>query len=131
MENAKLLDCSMEQRRMVVALQFSKSPVADRFQRDLKTLKICPFTIDYMTLAEHAVIVMVLSGSIPEDMTDCKSFLQAFLIRVDQFYFMENCKIAVSMGTVCNCLDEIRDSYKVAIALLRIGLIVAPQESIY
>lgn len=130
-DNARLLNCPMEQRRMVVALQFSEPSAADRFRTNSTVLKFCPFTIDYITLAEHSVIVSVLSGHIPEHIADCKEFLNSFLVRIKQSFFTKDCKIVISMGTICNSLDQLQGSYKVAIALLRIGLIVAPQENIY
>ena len=130
-DNAQLLGCPMEQRRMVITLQFPEPSAADKLRANSTVLKFCPFTIDYMTTAEHSVIVMVLSGHIPENIADCKDALCSFLININQSFFIKDSRIVMSMGTICNSLDKIQDSYRVAIVLLRIGLIVSPQEDIY
>ena len=129
LENARLIGCSGERQRVVLALLL---PQTIDCTQDLEAVleEICPFHIDYAVVPEPCILVAVVSGVFSEPL-DNKAAFRAFLTGFDQRFPQGKGRAVMGVGNIRDSLSGIRESYNEAITLLRIGSTVSPDEDIY
>ena len=130
-ENARLLDCPVEQRRTVLTVWLSGAvKTEDIFTRQL--LPLCPFPAEYYAFPEPTLLVLLIAGNIPDCADALEMLLRPFLAALNDQTAVQDCHPAVmGVGKPFDQLYEVADSCYESLALLRIGYILTPDTDIY